>query len=100
MFSDKKNYNTLKIADFGLSIYSENDKEDKICGTLIYKSPEQLTQPYYDHYVDYWAAGFILYILCSGGCHPIFRKGMNYEDYTDEFKKRSKEWKFPSDFPM
>jgi len=98
MFSDKKDYNTLKLADFGLSIYSENDKETNNCGTLIYKSPEQINHHSYDHFVDYWATGYILFILCSGGCHPIYRQGMNTDDYINAFTHNI-EYAFPPNFP-
>lgn len=98
MFSNKNNFDTLKIADFGFSIYSEFDKEEKVCGTLIYKSPEQILQSFYDYYIDYWACGFILYILCSGGSHPIYRIGMDSETYINAFKN-IKEWNFPPEFP-
>ena len=98
MFEDKKDFNSLKLADFGFSTYSENDKDDRDCGTLIYKSPEQILQPFYDHYIDYWATGFILFILCSGGSHPIYREKMTSEEYTHAFKNNI-EWNFPPDFP-
>ena len=97
LFSDKKDYNTLKIVDFGLAVYSENDKENKECGTLIFKSPELINGGYYDHCIDLWATGFILYILCSGGSHPIYLKN-NSEQYIDAIKNW-KRWNFPPKFP-
>jgi len=99
MFSNNKDYNSLKLADFCFSTYSEDDKEEKVCGTLIYKSPEQILKPFYDHYVDYWATAFILFILCSGGSHPIYIQGMTSEEYIENFKSMT-EWNFPPGFPM
>jgi serine/threonine protein kinase len=99
MFKDKKDFNSLKIADFGFSTVSENDFEEGNCGTLIYKAPEQISGKFYDYYIDVWAAGFILYILCSGGAHPIYRVGMTYDEYVEKFNKL-KDWTFPVNFPM
>jgi len=99
MFGDKTDFNSLKIADFGLATYSEDDREERVCGTLIYKSPEQINNLLYDHFVDLWAAGFILYILCSGGKHPRYIQGSNSENYIEEFKKCN-EWNFPPGFPL
>lgn len=99
MFKNKNDYNTLKIADFGFSTVCEDDRETRDCGTLIYKSPEQIIGKFYDNYIDLWATGYILYILCSGGAHPIFTSGMGYEQYVENFKSL-KEWKFTPEFPM
>ncbi len=99
MFSYKRDLNSLKLADFGISTYSENDKEQHLCGTLIYRAPEQILNTFYDHYIDFWATGFILFILCSGGMHPIYVQGMNSEEYVDAFND-NKEWNFSFYFPL
>ena len=62
MFSNKNDIKSLKIGDFGLSIYTERLEQIK-CGTLIYNSPEQINEHAYDQLVDIWACGFIMYIL-------------------------------------
>lgn len=99
MFSYKDNIKSLKIGDFGLSIYTERLEQSK-CGTLIYNAPEQINQNGYDQSVDVWACGFILYILCSGGKHPIYnKKKMNTEKYIQAVKN-FKEYSFPKNFPL
>jgi len=99
MFKNKKDYNSLKIVDFGFSTICEDDKETKDCGTLIYKSPEQVSGKFYDNYIDLWATGYILYILCSGGRHPVYTDGMTYDEYINTFKIQ-KECTFPPEFPI
>jgi len=99
MFSTKHDIKSLKIGDFGLSIYTERLEQSK-CGTLVYNSPEQINGCAYDQSVDIWACGFILYILCSGGKHPIYDKyKMNTEKYTQVIKN-FKEYNFPDSFPL
>lgn len=89
---------SLKIADFGLASQSV-DKENLKCGTLIYMAPETILQKTYDCSVDIWACGIILYILCSGGSHPIYTRKMNVEDYIEKIKKQET-WTFPDTFPL
>ena len=49
--------------------------------------------------IDSWACGFILFMLCSGGMHPIYRLNMTSDIYL--FKLKSiYQWEFPEEFPM
>lgn len=62
----------IKITDFGLSkIESSAEKQSfSIVGTPGYFAPEILFQSYYDHRVDYWSLGVVLYIMMEGK-HPF-----------------------------
>ena len=100
MFSNVNDLNSLKICDFGVSTtMNELEQErDSICGTLIYMAPE-IFKKQANETSDIWAAGFILYILCSGGMHPVLKPDMKKEEY--KLKLQSiKEWDLPDRFPM
>lgn len=98
MLRKKGDYNTITIVDFGFSTIIDHEQEEFNCGTLIYMSPETLKKQTNDT-TDSWACGFILYILCSGGQHPLFRSGMSFDQYSDLLKS-GKDWTFPEGFPM
>uniref|UniRef100_A0AC35UDF3 Aurora kinase n=1 Tax=Rhabditophanes sp. KR3021 TaxID=114890 RepID=A0AC35UDF3_9BILA len=60
---------SLKIADFGWSVCSSESKRQTVCGTLDYLPPEMLNQnkdSSYDHNVDNWAVGVLLYEMLVG----------------------------------
>jgi len=98
MFSIQNDIRSVKIGDFGLSVYTERLESAK-CGTLIYNSPEQINENAYDHSVDVWACGFVLYILSSGGKHPIFVRNDTVDSYKQKIKQLHK-FDFPPTFPM
>lgn len=56
----------LKLADFGLAVEMTDQPLMVICGTPTYVAPEVLSEFGYDHKVDLWAAGVILYVLLCG----------------------------------
>ncbi|VDD91458.1 unnamed protein product [Enterobius vermicularis] len=56
----------LKLADFGLAVEMTGQPLMVICGTPTYVAPEVLSEFGYDHKVDLWAAGVILYVLLCG----------------------------------
>lgn len=63
----------VKLADFGMSISTTKDDEDKpnLCtsfgGSIFYSAPEVLCKiPYDPIMADIWSLGVILYILVSG----------------------------------
>ncbi|VDN05541.1 unnamed protein product [Thelazia callipaeda] len=56
----------LKLADFGLAVQMSDERLTVICGTPTYVAPEVLAELGYDHKVDLWAAGVILYVLLCG----------------------------------
>lgn len=59
------NYETLKLSDFGWSIYSDQSRKT-FCGTLDYISPEQLLGSYYDYRIDIWSIGILCFELLAG----------------------------------
>jgi len=63
-----------KISDFGIALLPEiaggipenpNDKS-RIIGTPLYMAPEQISQKPYDHRVDLYATGAVLYEMLTG----------------------------------
>lgn len=57
----------VKLSDFGLSrLVNDGSQMSTMCGTPTYLAPEVLSKKQYDHKVDIWAMGVILYILLSG----------------------------------
>ena len=57
----------LKVTDFGFSKVLETDKkETNKLGTTIYMAPELFQAVEYDHKVDTWALGVMVYIMLSG----------------------------------
>jgi serine/threonine protein kinase len=99
MFKEKDDLTSLKIVDFGLAVYSNDNRESLKCGTTIYMSPELINKQNYDNSVDIWACGFILYLLCSGGKHPLYRSDMDLEKYNERIRKRET-WQFTDNFPI
>ncbi|KAL0722323.1 hypothetical protein Bca4012_036922 [Brassica carinata] len=62
---------SLKVSDFGLSVVSEQLKQDGICqtfcGTPAYLAPEVFTRKGYDAAkADVWSCGVILFVLMAG----------------------------------
>ncbi|KAI4377726.1 hypothetical protein MLD38_015308 [Melastoma candidum] len=61
----------LKVADFGLSAFSEQIQQDGLlhttCGTPAYVAPEVIVKKGYDGAkADIWSCGVILYVLLAG----------------------------------
>ncbi|KAK9758113.1 hypothetical protein RND81_01G208000 [Saponaria officinalis] len=64
-------FGVLKIADFGLSVFSQQVREDGLlhttCGTPNYVAPEVLTDKGYEGSAsDVWSCGIILFVLMAG----------------------------------
>ena len=58
---------TIKIADFGWSVYSPKEgRRDTLCGTLDYLSPEMVNNDNHDNKVDIWSLGILTYEFCVG----------------------------------
>ena len=98
MLSKKGCLDTIKICDFGLST-NLDDSDSKKCGTLIYMAPELFLKQSYNESIDSWACGFVLYILCSGGMHPLYQKEYDNDQYMERLKN-VQGWEFPEKFPM
>lgn len=65
-FENDMELQSLKIIDFGFATYVQEIKKSKLClGTLNYMAPESFTGVY-DHRVDIFALGVILYFILSG----------------------------------
>jgi len=62
----------VKLTDFGLSKKDfDQDQENTICGTMKYIAPETISGKKYNHMVDWWSLGIILYrMLTSQLPHP------------------------------
>lgn len=73
--------NTIKLTDFGWSVFNENGQKRKtLCGTIDYLSPELIKSRKYDKQVDVWALGVLTYELLVGS--PPFEedtKEMTYK---------------------
>mmetsp|Transcript_64600 Transcript_64600/g.114914 ORF Transcript_64600/g.114914 Transcript_64600/m.114914 type:complete len:503 (+) Transcript_64600:52-1560(+) len=68
--ADDLSRGTLKLIDFGFSCkFEANQVLTTKCGSVMYAAPE-LVQGSYNHMVDMWSLGVILYILLSG--YPPF----------------------------
>ena len=58
------NCGNLMIADFGLSKWlSHRQRTGTICGTLAFMAPEVASGSLYEHSVDLWSLGILLYCL-------------------------------------
>lgn len=99
LFRNKHDLTSVIIGDFGIADDSSKGLSiNHKCGTLIYMAPEMLTERPYDQLIDSWACGIILYILESGGKHPIYIQGMDRNEYIKKLKDK-KDWAFDSNFP-
>ncbi|CAD25086.1 SPK1-LIKE SER/THR PROTEIN KINASE [Encephalitozoon cuniculi GB-M1] len=56
--------NTVKICDFGLSCYVEENNSE-FCGTMDYLAPEVVDGKKYSFGVDMWSAGVVFYVLLT-----------------------------------
>lgn len=70
---------TLKIADFGWSVHAPSFRRDTFCGTLDYLPPEMLQHKRYNHNVDIWSLGVLLYEFLVG--KPPFEDNDQDETY-------------------
>ncbi|RNA30920.1 serine threonine- kinase [Brachionus plicatilis] len=57
----------IQLIDFGLSKWLKlGERTSTICGTIQYMAPEILSVEPYDHSVDWWSLGILVYALISG----------------------------------
>ena len=101
MFKTKDDLNSLVICDLGIAgelknLYSFMDCK---CGTLIFMAPEIIMERQYDNLVDIWSAGIIMYILESGGSHPLLYNSKKKSEFIEDIKSKKKFY-FPDFFPI
>lgn len=53
----------IKITDFGMARFLENDLATTACGTPSYVAPEIIAGTGYSHEVDLWSIGVMIYIM-------------------------------------
>ena len=90
LVGDVDDLTTVKIADFGLSAKYEHSSFttlDQHCGTLIFMAPEVALKKEYSRSVDIWSTGIIMYMLLTGGNHPLFSSKDNAETYKIKLRK-------------
>lgn len=90
MIDDIKDLTTIKIADFGLSAKYEHSsfrRLDEHCGTLIFMAPEVAFNKDYSKSVDIWSTGIIMYMLLTGGSHPLYSNSDDVDSYKNKLRK-------------
>ncbi len=90
LVGDINDFSTIKLADFGLSAKYEHSSFttlDQHCGTLIFMAPEVALKKEYSRSVDIWSTGIIMYMLLTGGSHPLFSSKDDAESYKIKLKK-------------
>jgi serine/threonine-protein kinase ULK/ATG1 len=61
------NFQNLKICDFGLAkLRKDMTRVFTVCGSPLYMAPEILGEKSYDHSIDIWALGMILFEMLFG----------------------------------
>ena len=67
----------IKVCDFGWSAELKGEKRQTYCGTPDYMCPEMVwSQDGYDHTVDLWALGVLIYEMLHG--YPPFQGKTKY----------------------
>ncbi|EGR27829.1 protein kinase domain protein, partial [Ichthyophthirius multifiliis] len=56
----------IKLCDFGWSAEQNNSVRNTFCGTIDYMAPEMIENIPYDHKIDIWSLGILLYELLHG----------------------------------
>ncbi len=79
LFSNKKDYSTLKLIDFGLAT-TKRDK--KSVGTPYYMSPEMINGDSCPK-SDIWSVGIIVYLMITGK-HAFEVDTINHNEHNDE----------------
>ena len=102
LFKNKDDLSSVILCDFGLA-YQMKGRENSttgIYGTTIYMAPEIILKKNYDFLVDSFSAGIVLYILCSGGQHPFYTRGLQQKEYIDKLINNKCICKFSAEMPL
>ena len=82
LFSNKKDYSTLKLIDFGLATTKRNKEE---VGSPLFMSPES-TKGEYCPKSDIWSVGIIVYLMITGK-YAFIVENNNDDNFQDLFRK-------------
>ena len=88
LIADSNDLSTIKVADFGLSAKYEHESYcamDEHVGTLIFMGPELILKKRYSKGVDVFATGIIMYMLLTGGKHPLYD---SRDFHVEKYKKQ------------
>jgi len=79
----------LKLSDFGWACHAPPplSRRTTLCGTAEYCAPEMLIEKCYDHNIDNWALGVLMYELVVGKT-PFWTKSCLKMDLDEKSKKR------------
>lgn len=94
LVGDRTDMSSIKIADFGLSAKCSFAALDDNCGTPIFMAPEIAFDNEYAKSVDLYSIGIIMYMLLTGGSHPLYSPGDDPETYKRKLKGYT-EFSFP-----
>ncbi|PHJ18140.1 camk protein kinase [Cystoisospora suis] len=82
LLTDRTPNATIKLTDFGLStLCAPNEVLYQPCGTLAYVAPEVLTMEGYNHQVDVWSVGVIMYLLLRGRLPFPMNKALGHPNF-------------------
>ena len=102
LFKNKDDLSSVILCDFGLA-YQMKGRENSttgVYGTTIYMAPEIILKKNYDFLADSFSAGIVLYILCSGGQHPFYTRGLQQKEYIDKLINNKCICKFSAEMPL
>ncbi len=83
-------YDNVKLCDFGWCVELSIGNRITFCGTYEYMAPEIIKEVPYNHSIDVWSLGVLLYELLHG-YSPFKSKCEEREDYNEIFKNIVKE---------
>lgn len=63
LYESEDEHSCIKITDFGLARFVQNELATTACGTPNYVAPEIIKGEGYGKEVDYWSIGVIIYIM-------------------------------------
>ena len=92
LVGDFNDLTSIKLADFGLSAKYDHvsfKTLDQHCGTLKYMAPEVALKKEYSKNVDIWSIGIIMFMLLTGGSHPLFTNQDTAITYKEKLKNAS-----------